>query len=247
VSAHAVPSGKLTLATALEGGKETSLGGRGILKYLEITGDRLEISDRTALLFPIGLLILWLPITALLGWLTGWFGLMRRYPDNKDQALVSPRLLSGTIGGIQVLNLGACPSGLRVAMTRLFGPFLRPFLVPWCEVSAAPSSFLFLPMIKLTFGTSDRPALWIYARTWDQLLERAPAAAPHPQSLPQFTNQDLLKGLAVQWMIMTALPASFFYFSPSPPDLSVGACIGVPALLVGCAQIIRYRALRRSP
>jgi hypothetical protein len=141
----------------------------------------MDILARFPFLFPLYFAALWLTVTTVLGVLTGWFGMMQRFPDRDETALATLRRQSGIMGFwvamSRILSLSPCPSGLRVAIMRLFGPFSRPFLVPWSEVRAARSSFLFAPMIKLTFGASEHGALWLYPRTWQRLLESAPGAA----------------------------------------------------------------------
>ena len=74
-----------------------------------------------------------------------------------------------------MLDFDACASGLRVSKNRIFGPFCRCIFLPWGEMSARRSWFLFLPMVKLTFEKSDFGALWLYPGTWRRLAGAAPA------------------------------------------------------------------------
>jgi hypothetical protein len=63
---------------------------------------------------------MWLAVTSLLGFLSGWYRLMAIYPDQPEQPTRVFNLQSGWMGPMMVgysaiLTLSACPSGLRVA------------------------------------------------------------------------------------------------------------------------------------
>lgn len=99
---------------------------------------------------------LWLGVTTLLGALSGWRAIERRYPDRPEPALEQLRGQSGRMGvGVnfnRCLRLDICTSGLRVAVPRILGPFSRPFLVPWSEIAANREKVLFGMLVRLTFG-----------------------------------------------------------------------------------------------
>lgn len=99
--------------------------------------------------FPIFFIALWLAVTSILGVMSGWFGLAERFPDRREPTLAKIGGLSGMMGiGVSmrgILTLTACQSGLRVSIWRIFGPFSRPFLVPWREISTRPVTIFFTP------------------------------------------------------------------------------------------------------
>src|SRR5262245_18687020 len=91
-------------------------------------------------LFIVFFSLMWFGITSLLGAMSGWFRLQRAVPDHVDVPLAELRGVNAMMGGAIPVNfrfclrLDACPGGLRVGVTRLLGPFQRPFLVPWSEI-----------------------------------------------------------------------------------------------------------------
>ncbi|HEY2177440.1 MAG TPA: hypothetical protein VGH15_02565 [Caulobacteraceae bacterium] len=126
-----------------------------------------------AMLFPIAFTALWLGITSLLGLLGGWPVLMRRYPDRDEAPSLRLDSQYGRMGvGVELrgaLSLSACPSGLRVAISRFLGPFSKPFFVPWSEIVAEPKKNLFAHLVRLQFGEPEAGALIVYAKTWERL------------------------------------------------------------------------------
>ena len=140
--------------------------------------------DTLLWLIPLGFAVffptLWLAVTALLGALSGWYGLMARYPDRDDPALAAFRWQSGFMGaGVRmngVLNLFPCRGGLRVGMLRLLGPFCRPFYVPWRDLRVERRQRLFGPRAVLRFGEASR--LEISADLADRLAKAAAGAWP---------------------------------------------------------------------
>ncbi|HLY58053.1 MAG TPA: hypothetical protein VKS60_20995, partial [Stellaceae bacterium] len=88
-------------------------------------------------LFPSFFIGIWLLVTTVAGLVSGWFELMRRFPDRDEGAILRIGFVSGTMGPLVrfngLLTLSASVSGLRVGMLRLLGPFCRDFLVPWEE------------------------------------------------------------------------------------------------------------------
>jgi hypothetical protein len=98
--------------------------------------------------FPIAFAASWLAITTTLGIFSGWFLLMWKYPDRKEEAaLLQLKRQSGSMGlGVAmqgILKIGVCPSGLRIGMMRALGPLCRDFLVPWDEITVKRKNRLF--------------------------------------------------------------------------------------------------------
>ena len=207
-------------------------------------------------IFPFAFVALWLFITTMLGTLSGWFTLQSQFPRGDEAPLVTFRRLSGSMGlGVNlngILTLSACPSGLRIGIWRIFGPFQRPFLVPWAEISPESKTRFFMPMARLGLGAPEIGKLTIDAGIWQKLSVHAPAgrrttAAP----LPFVTNQQLARGLALQWAVISAIPVSFFAFfafvsqlPPGPPPALSAVFVSFPVIAIGIAQRLRYTRQR---
>lgn len=138
------------------------------------------MDDKTFwLLFPLFFAALWLAVTSLIGLLTGWYGLMQRYPDRHERPVLHLRGQLGFMGPLNsrlrgVLRLSVCPSGLRVGMFRLFGPFSRDFFVPWEEISVAHARwFLIGEMAIMTFGDPPQGKLAVTAAVAARLAKAA--------------------------------------------------------------------------
>ena len=117
--------------------------------------------------------LLWLPVTAFIGVRSGWYELMRGYPDRPEPGLLDLRRCSGVMGGgvalRRSLTLSACPTGLRVEIAPMLGPFSRPFFVPWSDISAIRSTSGARAEVKLTFGQPAMGRLTVSRKTWRRL------------------------------------------------------------------------------
>lgn len=114
----------------------------------------------------------WLALTSLLGVVSGWFRLQRHYKGPQERELRTLPAESGWMGGIEFrgcLVLAACPSGLRVAVWPLFGPFEKPFIVPWTEIRAQNVPALFGAKVQLMFGDGIG-SMRIKASSWESLV-----------------------------------------------------------------------------
>jgi hypothetical protein len=129
---------------------------------------------------PIVFVGLWLFVTGLLGLVSGWFALAKRYPDRPEAAILRMAYLSGYMRGVRLngaLKLSPCPSGLRVGMMRLLGPFSRDFLVPWDDIAVVRrDAWLAGSQAELHFGSSGR--LTIPAFIADKLAASVPGRWP---------------------------------------------------------------------
>jgi hypothetical protein len=135
------------------------------------------------LLFPVFFAVLWVAITALLGWMSGWHTLMERYPDKPEQPALKLTWQTGAMGiGVNyknVLTLSPCPSGLRVGVMKFFGPFTRDFLVPWRDIKVKRSRVFWLDVAELAFGPHGK--LTIAASVADRLAQAAGKNWPEAQ------------------------------------------------------------------
>ena len=140
--------------------------------------------------FPFFFLGMWLTITTVLGYVSGWPSLEQRFPDREEQSIDRMHMQSGSIGNGSLYNpwgnvnyngcltLDVCPSGLRVSVWRIFGPFSRPFFVPWQKISVEPVKFLFFQYYRLTFGNYDLPALTIKRSACERITASGQLSMP---------------------------------------------------------------------
>jgi hypothetical protein len=136
--------------------------------------------------FWIFFLVMWLIASTMLSFLSGWFALMKRYPNKLERADAVFGFEGGRLGGISfrgILTLTVCPSGLRVGVWRLFGPFCRPFLVPWNEVSVAATKTFFMKATELRFGSPEAGRLVVRESLAQKLAQAAGSRWPAAQAV----------------------------------------------------------------
>ncbi|MBP6014140.1 MAG: hypothetical protein KBA31_18070 [Alphaproteobacteria bacterium] len=125
--------------------------------------------------FPVMFAVIWVGVTWLLGWMSGWHALMERYPDRHEQPALDLSWQTGAMGvGVNyknVLKLAVCPSGLRIGVMKLFGPFARDFLVPWRDLKVKRSRWFWTDVAELAFGAHGK--LVVTAAVADQLAAAA--------------------------------------------------------------------------
>jgi hypothetical protein len=135
------------------------------------------IQQNIAVFFPLYFVALWLTVTTILAVLSGWFWLMAKFPNQAMEPILRVSWQSGSMGpGVSmrgILTLDVCPSGLRVGIMRVFGPFCRDFFVPWDHISVTRKTVLFWPVAKLQFGNPATGSLTISARVADRLARAA--------------------------------------------------------------------------
>ena len=199
-------------------------------------------------LFAIFFLLMWLLVTSFLSFFSGWFQLQRRFPCTDDTPLLHLRMQSGRMGEVNfngILSLAACNSGLRIGMWRIFGPFTRPFQVPWDQIEPEPVTRFLMPMVRLHLGRPATRKLTIGARTWERLKAASQGIAP-PSGAE--TTRRLARAFLVQWAAITILAGSFFYLAPRllsptgepPPQIPLIVCFGFPAAVFGAATFVRF-------
>ena len=192
---------------------------------------------------------IWLVISVVLGAMSGWFGLQQWYPDDgTEEPLLTLRGQSGTVGFIafnNALRLKAYRSGFGVSIPRFFAPFLKPLLIPWGEVKVEETTTFFVPMVRLQFGEPSNGSLKISARTWSRLADTvSQAGGDGAPKLPPIsaTSGDVARGMFVQWAVISAFFAAFFFVGPrflgvAGFPLFVFAFIPV---MLGVAMLIQY-------
>jgi hypothetical protein len=209
-----------------------------------------DLIERTfAVVFPLFFAAMWLIVTTFLGMWSGWFRLAARFPDREEEApILRLHGQSGAMGrGVSmrgILRLSACPGGLRVGMTRLFGPFCRDFFVPWDAIGVTRKKRWFSPVAELRFGSPGVGSLTIPARVANRLARAAEARWPEAGPLAEEPHGVMLRRLLAEWAVSTCVVALFFILVPlvvapeaRPP---VAVAILFPALLYGLVALARY-------
>ena len=205
--------------------------------------------------FPIFLVLMWLFVTTMLGFVSGWYALMRRYPDRPESALRRFTNQSGSMNSVgmrSILSLSVCPSGLRVGIMRIFGIFSRDFFVPWDEVAVSRKDRLFWKAAKLSFGKQGSGNLTIPSEVADHMARVAGSRWPEAGSFPVETRSQASSRIIKQWLASTTLAAAFFIIVPrllAPnPDSRPPILVAVlfPAAVFGVAGLVQYLRRRRD-
>jgi hypothetical protein len=205
--------------------------------------------------FLIAFPLLWFAVTMILSFLSGWFRLMERYPDRDEIPDVTLANQSGSLGLVSmrgILKLSVCPSGLRIGMMRIFGPFCRNFFVPWNEITVERSDRVFWKVAKLSFGQPSNGNLKVFAEVADRMARAAGSHWPEPGSFPQETASQSFSRIVKQWVAMTGLAAAFFIIAPrlmSPNAAAwppIAVAILLPAIVFGVVAMLQY-FLRQRP
>jgi hypothetical protein len=193
--------------------------------------------------------LLWFAVTMILSFLSGWLGLMERYPNSDEIPIVTLANQSGSLGLVSmrgILKLSVCPSGLRIGIMRIFGPFCRDFLVPWNEITVTRRDRYFWKVAKLSFGQPSNGNLKVFAEVADRMARAAGNRWPEQGSFPQETRSQSVSRIAKQWVAMTALAAAFFIIAPrlATPNAAARPPIAVailfPAIVFGIGAVVQY-------
>jgi hypothetical protein len=209
------------------------------------------IEQNPAVFFPLFFVVLWLTVTTLLALLSGWFSLMEKFPDHSIEAILRLRGQSGTMGrgvGMQgILVLSVCPTGLRVGIMRIFGPFCRDFFVPWESIAIVRRTILFRRVAKLQFGKPVVGTLSIPAHAADRMARAAQGCWPEAGPFPAEKRGDTFRRLLGQWAVMTSFAALFFILvplavAPSEARPPILVAILFPATVFGIASVVRFIA-----
>lgn len=200
--------------------------------------------------FPLFFIFFWLFITTMLGVLSGWYTLMKKFPDKPEKPLLQLNYQSGMLGITSmsgVLKIAVCPSGLRLGIVRIFGVFSRDFFVPWQEIQVIRINRFLWKSVTLQFGKFG--ALKIQVQLANKLAHSAQERWPEPGPFPTESHWHVFVDLAKYWGFYTTIGALFFIFGPriampegtpqsaSPP---ISVAILFPAICIGILCFIEY-------
>lgn len=202
-------------------------------------------------LFPVFFAAMWLVVSTLLDKASGWYALARRYPDRDEKGMFRLLWQSGSMGpGVSmrgILNIDVCPSGLRLGMMKLFGPFCRNIFVPWNEIKIERKKwFLFWNGARLQFGSPAVGNLTLFEHTADRLARASEGRWPEPGPFVAQTRSQIGASMMKQWAFTTVLASLFFIVGPRlapaggegcPPTL---VCIAFPATVFGFLCLFGY-------
>jgi hypothetical protein len=201
------------------------------------------------LYFPIFFVLLWFAVTVLLGFISGWYLLMRRFPDRPEAPLRTYNNQSGSIGQVSarsLLTLSVCPGGLRVGMMRIFGPFSKDFFVPWSEMSVIRKDRFLWKVAQISFGNPRVGSLTLMADLADRLARAAGIPWPEPGLFPEETDTQASLRIFKQWAAMTGIAATFFILAPrlgtpqGAPKPPILVAILFPAVVFGVVALVKY-------
>ena len=204
------------------------------------------IEHNFALIFPAYFVALWLFATTLLGLLSGWFALMKAFPDRQEVPALSLSYQSGSMGlGVHmrgILSLAVCASGLRIGIMRLFGPFSRNFFVPWSSLSVVRKRVFFMPAARLQFGGIG--GLTISTNTAEKLALAAGKNWPESGAIPSEKPRKLAGKLLIQWALITLFASAFFIIAPldAPKEARPPIVVAIlfPAIVFGVVTVVRF-------
>jgi hypothetical protein len=214
----------------------------------------LAIKQSVSISSPLFFAAMWLTITTVLALLSGWFRLMAKYPDQSVEPILRLRFQTGKMGLVgmrSILILSVCPTGLRVGLIRLFGPFCRNFFVPWEHISVVRKTVLFWPVAQLQFGNPVVGTLSIPGREADRIARATKGRWPEPGLFPEETPENTFRRLLGQWAALTSLAALFFILAPrivAPSEAHPPILLAIlfPAIVFGVVFFVRFRLARRA-
>jgi hypothetical protein len=190
--------------------------------------------------------VFWIAVTTGLMAMAGWFACARRYADARAEPLAVFKGKSGSMGrgGLAgrvnmsgVLNFWLLPDGLRVGLNPLFGPFCRPFCVPWSDIRVRRWRFLGLvPRARLVFPVG---AIDLDASLADRMARAAPSRWPETGSFPMESFTRSLAVVGLPWLLVTVTAATFLMIVPT----LAGARAGPPPAVAILAPAIVYGAV----
>lgn len=125
---------------------------------------------------PLGFVAIWSGVCLLLGLVSGWGGLARRFRTREEAPAGAEGGLFARIGLIAyrgVLGVGRADDGLDLRVMLLFRPGHPPLRIPWSEirVEGERSLFGFGKVTRLRLGAGG-PLLNLPSATWERVRPR---------------------------------------------------------------------------
>jgi len=187
----------------------------------------------------------WLAICQFLLGMAGWQKLVAAFPDNGERSITNMFGQSGMLGGVSfggILNLAACPTGMRVSISKLFGPFAASFLVSWqwLEIERRPRAFRtgFRKMAAIGMGRPAVKTLLIPNYVADGLAYAAgknwPERGPFQDNYWRRAALDVLYGWLFVVVFFGGIASLNAFGGGEPPTvglmifLAVGVFFGIP-------------------
>lgn len=186
---------------------------------------------------------------------SGWYSLMRLYPDRDEKPIKVLGSQTGWMnGGLSfngILTLSVCASGLRVSVPRIFGPFSKPYFVPWSEIRVYRLTEYFMPSARMEFGQPSKGVLSVRANTANRLARAAGSNWPETGPFPFESTGHILAGVVLMWALISAVGAGFLIvvplvFAPAAPFLPLPVAIALPALITGFVACVQFTLLANA-
>jgi hypothetical protein len=211
-----------------------------------------QLSPWIMSIFPVFFIGLWLLMTIVFGLMSGWYGLMSRFPNRPETPIRRFKNLSGSMGaGVNmsgILKISVCPSGLRIGIWRIFGPFCRDFFVPWSQLRVIRRNRILWQVAELNFGSSRAGRLKIEGYMANRLARAAAERWPEAGSFPPESAGQAFFGVFIQWLAVTTFAGLFFFLAPrlaggsetTFPPIWIGFLF--PAIVFGIYSLPRFFA-----
>ena len=126
------------------------------------------VAQHPALYAIISLVTLWLVVSAMVSYISGWFALSELYRTRAPFSGAKWRWQSGYMRWLthynSVLTLGATQESLYLAVMPLFRFMHPPLLVPWSEIRVRRSKGWFFEYVTFTMGRELAVPLRIRAK-----------------------------------------------------------------------------------
>jgi hypothetical protein len=178
--------------------------------------------DHFPYFFPFVFAGMWLSISTLLSFLSGWYGLRRRYPDidERGDRFGSYCAHNSWMGiGVNlrgVLTVESYEKGLRVKFSRFFGPFNKPLFIPWDQIRVERKKGFFQGGAIFTFGIGGTfSRMGLEHDLADQLWRVSGGAWPEKGLPPEFPSHARVAGTVIlKYLPFILLAMAFFTFVP---------------------------------
>jgi hypothetical protein len=135
-----------------------------------------------AVIFPIYFLCLWVLVSAIISFVSGWFSLARVYRARIPFQGARWRLQRGKmrylVGYNNILAIGVSQQGLYLAVLSLFRFMHPPLLIPWSEVKVRKKKGWVFESVTFTLGHELAIPLRIRGKLGENLREAAGSSWP---------------------------------------------------------------------